>query len=370
MKNSVEWSQVSAFRLARHHFLDQQPADLVEICSDLCGVQAQVMSAARMALWARNHSLTQSAINSALNEGRTLVRTSCMRQTLHLLSAADFSIFIMALKPSRVEAIRRVASRFGVTENDTDRLNQAVVDALSRGPATQRELTEQIKAKAGKRIRAWMGRVWSVFRLAMVEGLICYGPDRGKEATLVRVDQWLPLQRQISEQEAKQVLLRRYLSAYGPATLQDFSKWSGISMKEATPIWRSLDDEYMDVRIDDKTASLLREDCEQFLNANLSKPVLRLLPSFDPYMLAHAEKNHIVDAAFYKRVYRDQWWISPVVLLNGRVIGVWSLARQGKGSVLEVELFQKATKTMRARIEEEAASVGAFLGVAMSLAFG
>ena len=127
-------------------------------------------------------------------------------------------------------------------------------------------------------------------------------------------------------------------------------------MKEATPIWRSLDDEYMDVRIEDKTASLLREDCEQFLNATLSKPVLRLLPGFDPYMLAHAEKNHLVDAAFYKRVYRDQWWISPVVLLNGRVIGVWSLARQGKGSVLEVELFQKATKTMRARIEEEAAN--------------
>src|SRR5512138_476437 len=125
MKICVEWSQVAAFRLTRHHFLDQQPAEFLTICSDLCGVQAQLMSAARAALWARNHSLKRTDIESALDESRTLVRTSCMRQTLHLLPAADFYIYIAALKRSRVEAVLRVASRFGVTEKDMDRLNEA-----------------------------------------------------------------------------------------------------------------------------------------------------------------------------------------------------------------------------------------------------
>lgn len=368
MKSSVEWSQVSAFRLARHHFLDQQHADLVTICGDLCGAQAQVMSAARMALWARNHSLKQPDIRLALNESRTLVRTSCMRQTLHLLPAEDFSIYITALKRSRVEAIRRVTAKFGITEKDTDRLNEAIVDLLSRGPVPQRDLIARIKPKAGKRVRAWMDRVWSLFRLALAEGLVCYGPDRGKEVTLVRVDQWLPHQRRVPEQEAKRILSRRYLGAYGPATVRDFSKWSGISMKEATPIWGSLDDELIEVSIEDKKASVLREDYEQLLNASLREPVLRLLPGFDPYLLAHAEKDHLVDGAFYKRVYRNQGWISPVVLLNGRVIGVWSAARRGKGSSFEVELFQKVSKATRAKIEEEATSLGAFLGADLSLA--
>lgn len=76
MKSSLEWSQVSAFRLARHHFLDQQQADLVTVCGDVCGIQAQVMSAARIALWARNQDLKQSVIHSALNESRTLVTMS------------------------------------------------------------------------------------------------------------------------------------------------------------------------------------------------------------------------------------------------------------------------------------------------------
>jgi hypothetical protein len=365
MKSCVEWPQVSAFRLARHHFLDQQPTDLVTICTDLCGVQAQVMSAARAAFWARNHTLEQSDMISALNESRTLVKTSCMRQTLHLVAAAEFDVYIGALKRSRVEAVRRVTSRFGVTERDTDSLNEAIVDALSRGPMTQRELNPEVKTKANKRVRAWMDRVWSVFKLALAEGLVCYGPDRGKEVTLVRVDQWLPHHRQVPEQEAKQVLLRRYLSAYGPATLPDFSRWSGISMKEATPIWKDLDGDLAEVSIEGKKASVLREDHEPLLSARLREPVIRLLPGFDPYLLAHVEKDHLVDREFYKRVYRNQGWISPVVLSNGRVIGIWSVVGRGKGAAFEVELFQKTSKIAQARIKQEAASLETFLGVGM-----
>ena len=64
----------------------------------------------------------------------------------------------------------------------------------------------------------------------------------------------------------------------------------------------------------------------------------------------------------YKRVYRQAGWISPVVLLNGRVIGTWSHARRGKGLSLDVALFENASRSTRARIEEEAASLGEFLG--------
>lgn len=325
------------------------------------------MSAARMALWARIHELKQADVQAALNESRSLVRTSCMRQSLHLLPASEFYIYIAALRRSRVEGVRRVMARFGVTEKDTDRLNQAIVDGLSRGPMTQRELSEQIKSKAGKRVRAWMDRVWSAFKLAMAEGLVCYGPDRGQEVTLVRVDRWLPRQKRVSEQEAQQVLLRRYLTAYGPAMLQDFSRWSGISIKEATPIWRSLEDELVEVPIEEGKASVLREDYERLASEQLREPMLRLLPGFDPYLLTHADKNRLVDGALYKRVYRNQGWISPVVLLNGKVIGVWSIARRGNGSSLQIELFEKASKSIRAKIEEEAASLGTFLGLDLSL---
>src|SRR6266446_3355436 len=93
---------VAAFRLRRHHLLDEPPADAVTICRDVCGVQAQVMSAAYLQLWARNPSICRTEIDSALWESRALVKTSLMRQTLHLIPSDEFSIYIAALKSSRM----------------------------------------------------------------------------------------------------------------------------------------------------------------------------------------------------------------------------------------------------------------------------
>jgi uncharacterized protein YcaQ len=363
MKPFFKWPQIAAFRLTRHHFVDQNRTKLITICQNVCGIQAQLMAAAEMALWARRHDLTRAEIRSALWGSRTLVKTSLMRQTLHLIPAADFHIYISALKRSRVEALRRIMSRFGITPKDTDALTESILEALRSGPLTQLELTEQIMPKAGKKLKTYMEHAWSIqlFRLALIEGLICYGTERGNKTTFVRVDRWLPKQSEVDEREARQILLRRYLRAYGPATLRDFSKWAGISMQEAKPVWESLADELVEVDIENKKAHVLRADYGQLANSFLDDQIVRLLPHFDPYMLGHAEKDHLVDSANYKRVYRNQGWISPVILLNGRVIGAWSCARRGKRWSLEIELFEKLAKIIRNKIEAEAAGVRNFL---------
>jgi len=208
-KHSFESSQVSAFRLARHYLADgQQASDLIAVSEGACGIQAQVMSAAEMALWSRLHTVKRSDIHSALWDSRTLVKTSCMRGTLHLVSAADFPIYISALKRSRVQALRSIAARRGVTEKDVASTNEAIVEALSEGPLTQRELNASIAPGLSVKAREWNEfSAWGFARAAVVEGLICYGPDRGQESTFVRVDQWLPAQRTVSEHEAKGILL-------------------------------------------------------------------------------------------------------------------------------------------------------------------
>jgi len=260
-------------------------------------------------------------------------------------------------------------SKFGITQKEFDGMNEAVMEALSAGPLTQRELTDEIASKVGKNVRAWMEHVWSVFRPAIVEGLICYGPDRGQEVTFVRVDQWLPKQREVCAQEAQRVLLRRYLSAYGPATLQDFSRWTGIPMKEARAVWGSLEEELVEVCVEDRKGWILREDYQKLAKSNLGDQILRLLPSFDPYMLGHVDKNHLVDSPYYKRVYRSAGWISPVVLLNGRAIGIWSNSRRGNRLSLEIQPFENFSKSVHRKIQEEAASLGDFLETSWEIKF-
>jgi uncharacterized protein YcaQ len=358
-----KWTDVAAFRLGRHHLADSPASNLIAACSDPCGIQAQVMGSAYLALRARMRGVTSAEIQAALWQDRTLVKTSCMRQTLHLLPAAEFSTCIAALRASRVAAVRRVMARCGVTGKEAAALNEAAVDALRDGPLTQAQLRVRITPQMSKSVRAWMKLVWNIMVLkpAIAEGLICYGPQKGQEITVVRVDQWLPAQKNIAETEARNILLRRYLRAYGPATVGDFSRWSGMPMSEARPVWHALQDELAEVDVEGQKAWILAADAKQLAHAGSSRSILRLLPAFDPYLLAHVDKNHLVPAQHYKRIYRGAGWISPVILLDGRIIGTWSYKRQGGRLRVGIVPFARLTRSIRSQINGEAASLGSFL---------
>ena len=364
-------SQVAAFRLSRNHFTDTRPVSPAAIAHDVCGVQAQVLSAAYLQLWARNHSLTRADIDSALWTSRSLVKSSAMRGTLHLLAADDLPMYFGALRSSRLRAIRRVSARYGgVTPEVSDAVMRAVSDALRSGPATRAELTEHILSLnfLTKRARKWFKLSWwGVVRQAIVEGLVCYGPDRGQQSTFIRLDQWLPNYKALSEPLGKRRFLRRYLAAYGPAAPRDFARWAGMSVTEAKLIWDSLQRKLVELSIEGRKAWLLREDLNHLSKSNLREPVLSLLPNFDPYLLAHADKSHLVDRPFYSRVFRTASWISCVVLLNGKAIGTWALSSRGKSSFLEVRLFSKPTKLIRALIEAESSALSRYLDSSLRL---
>lgn len=343
-------------------------ADLVTICQNVCGIQAQVMSAAHLAMWARAHHVTKGEIESALWEKRALVKTNCMRGTLHLLTAEDYPIYIAALKGSRARQLQAVMARWGVTAKESAAVEDAAVESLGAGPMTRSLLTRQVlsRVKVRKRARTWFEKSWwgAIYR-GIVEGKVCYGAQRGPEITLVRVDQWLPKMKNIPEAEAQPILFRRFLRAYGPATVRDFAKWTGLPMRTARAAMEPVKHDLLEVEVEGRSALILRQDEEQLLKSALDEPVLRLLPNFDTYLLAHAEKDHLVERQHYKKVYRNQGWISPVVLLNGKVIGTWSLARPAKRAAtlwrLEIEPFEKLSASLMKRVGAEADSLGKFL---------
>lgn len=362
---TVSLPQIAAFRLQRHHLLQRHSSDLVRICSDICGVQAQVLGAARLALWARASKVVPADIDSALWQKRALVKTSAMRQTLHLLPAPEYHIYIAALRQSRMAAYMKIMARIDARAKEIEAMTAALMKILGDEPVPQRELAEQVKPLTSKKLQASMKLFWNnwaIFRPAIIEGLICFGPQRGSQATLVRVDRWLPALPPITEQESQRFILRKYLCAYGPATLRDFSRWSGISIKEAKPVWDCLADEVCEVSTAGTRSFILRDHLRELESARLTGPVVRLLPSFDPYMLAHADKDHLVDPRYYKRVYRNQGWLSPVVLVNGRVVGIWSYGEKGRKSSVQTELFEKVDRTVHVQIKKESENLVRFAG--------
>ena len=350
--------QIHSFRLRRHHLLDRSAKDLVTICRDVCGVQAQIMSAAQLQLWARNHAITPAEVNDALWKSRSLVKTSLMRQTLHLVPADEFPLYIAAHKTARAKAVLSIMARCKITRDEADALSALILEELKDGPAPRAAITAAVRPKVSKRLRVWMDKVWSIIRLPVIEGQVCYGPGEGNQATFIRTEHWLPTQSRVDEAnvdevQAQKELFRKYLRAYGPATLHDFAHWSLISLAEVRALRPLLDSEIAE----HNGLLLLREDVKILQATSPALNSVHLLPYFDVYLLAHRFKEHFLKPQFYKRVYRNQGWISPVVLINGEIAGVWTYKPSRKTLEIEVELFARVGPRVRKQIKDRAAEL-------------
>ena len=301
-----------------------------------------------------------------------------MRVTLHLLAAADLSMVIAAMRPSALAMVERWQTRVGTNRTQANALTSTILDALRDGPRTQQELIAAARKKASKGMRAWLDNSSGALRGPLVEGLIVYGPPRGIGATFVRVDQWLPRAAAVSPYDesaagvarARAELCRRFLSAFGPASAHDFARWSGIKTTDARTVLAAMADDLEAVSIEGATGWIRRTDRPALEDSLLDDESIRLLGPFDSFLLAHATKEHLVPLKHYKRVYRPQGWISPVVLRGGAIIGVWFPESSGKSATLRVELFSPQTPSVRARIEREAEAIGRFLGTPCAARFG
>ena len=354
-------ARVAAFRLARHHLTRGSKASLVDVCRDVAGIQAQVMSAAELSLWTRRRQTTRADVTAALWTRRELVKTTSMRRTLHLLPARDFQMYIAAMRAWSMSQTNNLLRRIGASTSHVDTMIGVVMDALADGPKTQQDLLARAKLKASKGMQRWLQYSWSAMRPAILEGLIVYAAPRGGEAAFVRVDQWLPKQTKVDPADAQLDLATRYLAAFGPATYRDFSKWSGLPTSVTKPLFDRLRDLVQSVTVDGEHCLVLRRDLEELAEAKpASTPTL--LPSFDTFLLAHAVKDHLVEPRFYKRVYRNQGWLSPVVIVNGRIVAVWFLEERAKSFTVDVQPFSTLDAKVRRGIGQEAEALSLFLG--------
>ena len=323
------------------------------------------MSAAELSLWTRRRRTTREEVRSALWKTRELVKTTSMRRTLHLLPSRDFAMYIAAMRDWSMSQTDNLLRRIGADSKHVDTMIAVVMDALADGPKTQQDLLARAKQQASAGMKKWLRFAWSAMRPAILEGLIVYGQPRGAEATFVRVDQWLPKQKTIDVAGAQLELATRFLAAFGPATHRDFTKWSGLPTSVTRPVFDRLSGSLEEVTVDGERSFIFKRDLAELQSAKIERRPI-LLPSFDTFLLAHQTKDHLVEKRFYKRVYRNQGWLSPVVLVNGRIVAVWSAKasaeRSAKAFTVDVQPFQRLDATLRRGIAAEAEALAEFLG--------
>jgi hypothetical protein len=212
-----------------------QPCDVVRW---LVAVQAQDYSGAKWALGLRLQGSTEKNIEQAIADG-SILRTHLMRPTWHFVTPADIR-WLLALTAPRVHAVNaHMYRQLELDHSVFKRSNAALAKALREGQTLTRDELRGVLRKAGIAVDGNLRMSYLMMR-AELDAIVCSGPRRGKQFTYALLDQGAPQPKTLHRDEALVELVRRYFISRGPATVQDFAKWSGLNLLAGMSSTRNL----------------------------------------------------------------------------------------------------------------------------------
>lgn len=356
----------------RAHRLDRRVPreDALAVAGELCGLHAQVMSSAELTLWARVEGLQPDDVQRALWEERSLVKTWAMRGTLHLLTAADYPLWQAALSSYDHYWGDAWLKAWGVTADELREIIADVGKALEGGRVlTREELADAVAREGDDHVAALLRSGWGSFlKPVSWNGRLCFAPSEGRYVRFTDPRSWLGGYKERDPKEGVAEVTRRYLAAHGPATRQDYARWwRGQTAAEAQRLFESLGEELVEVDLEGLRAWLPAHALDDALEAEPSRSV-RLLPAFDQWVVASSRETEAMIAKEHRpRVFRKAAWFSPVMLVSGRIEGVWWHERKRGRLLVRMEPFRKLPRWARAAAEREAERLPAFLGGELEL---
>jgi hypothetical protein len=354
--NLANW-RLEAQRISRQ--VHDDPADVVRWMG---AIQAQDYLACLWAVGLRTRGGTEAAVEKALAE-RTIVRSHFMRNTVHLVPPEDLR-WMMRLVAPRIRMIIDNISRagkLGLDESVFAKSNEVIGNALAGGRQLTRPQLAKALEEAGIRTD---GRLTLITQRAQTDGIVCHGLRRGAGYGLALLEEWLPPGRDLDGDEALAEFARRYFRSHGPATVQDYAWWSGLTLTDARAGVEMVKPELRQHILD---------GAEYWFGepppAKADPDSAFLLSNYDEYKVGYKDRSAVFDPAHAPKVRSPQNNILFVntIAVGGEILGKWRRTKKKTAAVIEAELFGPVTARQRKRITEAARSYGEFLGMPVEL---
>jgi hypothetical protein len=291
-------------------------------------------------------SFERPVLTGAL-EQRTVIQGTLQRATIHIVSAADYWPLTAAVRRTRREWFERVSRR------EIDRLDMAgsvavVRDALTDGPRRMAELEAAVMgAGHPKQAARWAGMYIDLVRVPPSGTW-----DRRRADRYALADDWLP-PTDTTEEDGLELIIERYLGAFGPAALADIGSWAGLPPSLLKPIAARMDLR----RLRDEKGAQLLDLPDAPLPPADTPATPRFLPTWDATLLVHARRTQILPETFRPLVFNTRTPHSvPTFLVDGQVAGSW---RYESGQV-RIEPFAPLSRAVRRRLDDEARLLASF----------
>jgi winged helix DNA-binding protein len=344
--------------LARQLLLERSSLGVVPAIQRLAALQAQWAPSPYIALWSRLKGFRREKLWSAI-ERHEVIRARLMRGTLHLVSARDFYAYAVATQDLQRGAWNRYQIGRGVDPKKV----AALAIAFARHPRPKEEVLEHIQERIGGKLGGPFN--WLVWRFVSAHADLVTAPPGGHweyggtDAPYVAARHWIARGERPSEDEALEILLRRFLAAFGPATLADVAKFAGQvparvrpTLERIAPTLRIFNDEEGRLLYDLPRAPRPESD--------VTAPV-RFVPRYDELLISYQHRDRVIAPAHRRAVYSKNAIVEAVVMADGFAVGTWGLVRAKNEAVLRVAPFGALASRDRVAIEAEGQDLVGFL---------
>jgi hypothetical protein len=365
------WRRVLALRLERQGVLQRAARHhLVDVVGRMVGLHAQVMSSAELQAAARIDGLRPSDIRDALWERRSLVKTWAFRQTLHVLTADDLAEFVVAARSLERWHTPAWLKYFKMTEQGVDEVLEAIGDVLGERPMTRVQVVDSVVERVRRpHLRDDMLTGWGTFLgPAAQRGRLVFGPSEGRNVAFVDPSAWLgrpigPGADLAAADAALGRMIVRYLAVFPGSSREMIARWwGGGRLAAVSRALKVLPDPVVEVDVEGARGFVLGSDIGA-LDAVSPEHPARLLPGFDPFTNELPRRvESVLNPADHDRVHRTAGWVTPIVVVDGRVAGTWEIenGKAGTGTVT-VRPFGRLRGGARKELASEVDRIAAFL---------
>jgi hypothetical protein len=356
----MDIGEITSLRLYNQGISTQRFNTPLEAVSHLGAVQAQDYKASLWGIGLRcREGITRSDIEDAIL-ARKIVRTWSMRHTLHFTAGPDVKWMLGLYGEEKIPAYQR---RNGLNDKILEEGLELISNAFKKKEQlTNKEMHKTLENTKIPEMKKAEVRA-HIIRRAGREGIICFGSHNGKTPTFALLDEWVSKPLDISYEEAVEKQVLCYFTSHGPATIQDFVWWSGLRVADAR-----LGIERAGSKLNEETINGKKYFMSMARNDTKLEGTY-LLPAFDEYLVSYRDRSAMLAHPQTQKTLKSgkvffvtsNGIFSPVVVIDGQVLGAWKMVLDKNKGVITLNPFVKLTAEQKKSINEAAQRYGRFL---------
>jgi hypothetical protein len=345
-ERTLSLRELNRTNLARQHLLERTNVGLGDVVGRLVALQAQLAQAPYVGLWTRLADFARDDLAAEI-ERKHIVKATFLRGTLHLLTAEDYLRFRPTLQPVLTSALEEIVKQRGAVV-DVPRLVDAAREFIRKQPRSFAEITTLLTGLVPDGDPGAM-RYAVRTHLPMVQVPVQKRWSFPGNPQFTLAEGWLGTTLPIAERLPD--LVKRYLAAFGPATVKDIETWSYLS--DLQPVVEELRSELVVYRAEHSRRSELFDLPDLPITPSDVDAPVRFLPEFDNLLLAHQDRTRVVPKAHRSRVYLPGLRVAATILVDGFAGGAWTTERVKQTARLVISPCEALSKPLRAELTEE-----------------